>query len=100
MATTTEEGLLRNLIEQIAAARGMKGSEILIGGGTPDVSTPGRLVIAIQSCGTTYKLGPVLGNCDGINNKTFLAPFIVEGQFTSVTAGADSTDQFIVYFGN
>lgn len=98
MATTTEEGLLRNLIEQIATARGMKGSEILVGGGTPDVSDPLKTVIAIQSLGTTYTLGTVVGNCSGLSGYTALVPFLIEGSFSSVTAGPLATDVFLVYY--
>lgn len=98
MAVTTQEALLQNLIAQFAAARGMSGSEILIGGGTPDVSAAGRTVIAIQSLGTTYQLGAVVGNCSGLSGYTALVPFLIEGSFSSVTAGPAATDVFLVYY--
>jgi hypothetical protein len=98
MALTTEEQLLMHIIAQFSAARGMSGSEILIGGGTPDVSDPAKTVIAIQSLGTTYTLGAVVGNCSGLSGYTALVPFLIEGSFSSVTAGPLATDVFLVYY--
>jgi hypothetical protein len=94
---STEEIYLSRIEKHLAVSRGIAGSQIIIGGGTPDVATGN--IIAIECIGTTYELGVVVGNCDGLSGATLLVPKTIYGQFSSVEAGPAATDVFLVYFG-
>ena len=93
---TTQEQLLKVLVDNLSSARGLGGSKIITGGIVPESAT-GR-IIAIESIGPTYELGVVTGNSENLSERTFDAPFLVYGQFSLVTAGPLSSDMFIVYY--
>jgi hypothetical protein len=93
---TTQEELLLKVERHFANTRGLAGSQIIIGGGTPDEATGN--IVAIECIGTTYELGAVTGNCDGLSGYTFLVPKTIYGTFTSVEAGPNATDVFLVYY--
>ena len=94
---TIEGELLLKVERHLANTRGLAGSQIIVGGGTPDVATGN--IVAIECIGTTYELGAVTGNCSGISGYTFLVPKTIYGTFSSVEAGPAASDVFLVYFG-
>lgn len=94
---TVQEELLLKVERHLANTRGLAGSQIIVGGGTPDVATGN--IVAIECIGTTYELGAVTGNCTGLSGYTFLVPKTIYGTFSSVEAGPATSDVFLVYFG-